>query len=117
MNAERGLLGALLIDPEAMSRVRGLLEPDDFAGPKGRAVYAALCALHDRGEPVDYVLVEAELERRGDLGKVVKQHELIELCMHCPTSLHAEAYARVVAENAWNRRAKAAPKNGGALAL
>jgi replicative DNA helicase len=107
--AERALLGALLIDPDALGRVRGLVAAEDFAGARGRAVYGAMCALHDRGEPCDYVLLEAELERRGELGKVVPAADVIGLCLHTPTSLHAEAYARVVREAAALRRARERP--------
>lgn len=117
MSHERALLGSLLIDPEAIGRVRGLVGVDDFAGPKGRAIYAAMLALHDQGEPTDYVLVEAELDRRGDLGKVVRASDVIELALHCPTSVYAEQYARRVREAADKRRAAARPPQGGALAL
>jgi len=104
LSAERALLGSLLVDPDATERVRAVLAPEDFAGARGRAVYGAICALYDRGDPVDFVLVGCELERRGELGSVVQTHELVDLCLHCPTSLHADAYAWRVKEAAERRR-------------
>jgi len=114
--AERALLGALLIDPEAITRVRDLVSVEDFAGARGRAVYGAMLALADRGEPTDYVLVEGELERTGVLGKVVRAADVIGLALHCPTSLYAEQYARRVRDAAEKRRhAGAAGRHGAAV--
>lgn len=112
MNAERALLGALLIDPEAVRRVRGLVSPDDLADRRCRLVYEAILACAE----VDFVLVSCEMEARGTLDEVGTSF-LAALCLHTPTSLHAEQYACALAEAARQRRERAAPKNGGALAL
>lgn len=102
-DAAAALLGALLIDPEAVGAVRVVVSPDDFPTPSGRDVYAAVLALDDRGVAVDFVTVAEELERRGTLERVGRGN-LIALVNRCPSSLHAAHYARLVAEAADRRR-------------
>jgi replicative DNA helicase len=102
--AERALLGSLLIDPSAAAGVADLVSPDDFTDRKCRLVYEAILACAD----VDFVLVSCELEVRGTLDEVGSSF-LVGLCLHTPTSLHAGAYARAVADAGCVRRAQAAP--------
>jgi replicative DNA helicase len=102
VNAERALLGALLVDPEAVLDAAPLVSPDDFAEPRCRLVYEAILACAD----VDFVLVSCEMETRGTLAKVGTAF-LTALCLHTPTSLHATEYARAVADAAKVRRAQA----------
>ena len=103
-DAERALIGCLLIDPEATAEVAALVSPDDFLDARSRLVYEAILTC----EAVDFVLVSCELERRGTLDKVGTAF-LTSLCLYTPTSLHAPRYARFVAQAAADRRAKAAP--------
>jgi len=115
--AERALLGSLLIDHEALAAVRPIVGVEDFADAGGRAVYAAVLAVADRGLKVNYVDVECELEARGDFGRAVDWSVFVRLANSVPTSLYAVQYARRVAEAARKRRADLAPKDGGALTL
>ena len=108
VNAERALLGALLIDPEAVRLVRPLVTPEDFADRRCRLVYEAILACSD----VDFVLVSCEMEARGTLDEVGTAF-LAALCLHTPTSLYAEQYARAVAEAAQIRRSAAAADRPG----
>lgn len=101
MNAERALLGALLVDPDAAGHVRGIVSPDDFDDPRCRLVYEAILS----AEAVDFCLVSCELERRGALDEVGTAF-LTALCLHTPTSLHALSYARAVADAAAIRRGR-----------
>lgn len=97
--AAAALLGALLIDPFALEGVRKIVAPEDFPTPSGREVYATMLALDAKGMKVDFVTVASELETRGSL-EHIGTAPLVELINRCPTSLHAEDYARILAEDA-----------------
>lgn len=101
--AVSALLGALLIDPPAYPAVAAIVTREDFPHPRGREVFDAIGALHAQGRAADIVTVIAELERRGTL-REVGEGNLIDLINHCPTSLYAESYARIVADAARERR-------------
>lgn len=106
--AEIGLMGCLLIDPEVVDEVGGLVGVEDFASARWREVYAAMLALRTRGIDVDYVTVCDELEARGTLGSV-KDYNLTAAINNAPTSLHAVSYARMVARAAADRRGRDGP--------
>lgn len=110
MDAERALLGALLIDPDAINRIP-LLAPEDFNNLKCRLVYEAILA----APASDFVLVSEQMERMGTL-QVVGTAFLTALALHCPTSLHAPHYAQAVADAAAKRR-QAAPAHSLSEAL
>lgn len=68
--AERGLLGAMLGNPDVIVPVADLVTAVDFYRPAHAAVFAAIAALHDRGEPTDPVAVTAALLAGGELERV-----------------------------------------------
>ena len=70
LEAERAVLGSLLIDPDAIIKVASFLRAEDFYRERHAWLYEAMMALHDRREPLDFVTVVDELERRGHLKPV-----------------------------------------------
>jgi replicative DNA helicase len=104
IEAEQSVLGALLIEPDAVLRVATFLRPEDFYLQKNRWIYEAILALHERREPVDFVTLRKELEARGHLEEVGGPVYLAQLMDIVPTALHAEEYARLVEEAAIRRR-------------
>jgi replicative DNA helicase len=70
LEAEEAVLGALLIDPDAIIRLSTILRPQDFYREKHGWIYDAVLALHERREPVDFLTVCDELERRNQLDEV-----------------------------------------------
>jgi replicative DNA helicase len=115
--AEMAVLGAILIDPEAVATVAGIVAPQDFLGPRLRLIYEAALACHARGVPPDYVTLCTELETRGTMATVGGDWVVTSLINRCPTSLYAEHYARCVAEAAAHRRATALAPPGTPPAL
>ena len=96
--AEEALVGALLIDPGSIIRVEPLMAgPGDFHDERGQAAYAAMLAVHHRGQAVDVLTVGDEM---GD-GHTVW---LMDMTGRVPTSMHAEHYARIVARDGARRR-------------
>ena len=104
VEAEEAVLGALLIDADAIIRVSTIVKPEDFYREKSGWIYAAALALHDRHEPIDFVTICDELERKGRLDPVGGPAYLTGLINAVPTSVHAEHYAAIVQRAAIRRR-------------
>jgi replicative DNA helicase len=104
MEAEEAVLGAILIDPDAVIRLATILRPEDFYREKHGWIYDAAMTLHERREPIDFLSVCDELERRGQLDEVGGAPFITTLVNVVPTSIHAEHYARIVERAATRRR-------------
>jgi replicative DNA helicase len=102
--AERGVLGSLLTDPEALSLVGDRLYPQDFYQDAHRVIYRALLALYERNQPADPLTLREELEVHGDLAAAGGAPYLDSLCSAVPTSGNVEHYACIVAQKASFRR-------------
>jgi replicative DNA helicase len=102
--AEEAVLGALLIDPDAIIRIAPILRPEDFYREKHGWIYDAALILHERREPVDFLTVCDELDRREQLDQVGGAAFITTLINAMPTSIHAEHYARIVERTATRRR-------------
>ena len=64
------MLGSLLIDPDAIIKIASFLRAQDFYRERHAWLYETMFALHERHEPLDFVTVVDELERRGQLDEV-----------------------------------------------
>lgn len=106
LEAEQGLLGAILFDDvAAWPAVEACgLKGRDFYLPAHRSVFEAIRALHKAGRPVDLVTVSEEVHRRGLTDKIGGVTALDRLVDACATPAYAPAYARSVAEAAQRRR-------------
>ncbi len=104
MEAEEAVLGALLIDPDAIIRVATMLRSEDFYREKHGWIYDTVLALHERREPIDFLTVCDELDRQGQLDAVGGAAFITALINAVPTSIHAEHYARIVERTATRRR-------------
>jgi len=104
VEAEEAVLGSLLIDPETVFRVSPFLKPDDFYIVKNRWVYEACLALHERREPIDFVTVTEELEKREQLAEIGGPAFVSHLINVVPTAIHAEGYGRIVERTAVRRK-------------
>jgi replicative DNA helicase len=104
VEAEEAVLGALLIDPDAIIRVATLLKPPDFYREKNGWIYDATLALHERREPIDFLTVCDELDRREQLDEIGGAGFITSLINAVPTSIHAEHYARIIERTATRRR-------------
>lgn len=104
IDAECGVLGSMIIDPEAILRVADLLQPADFYRDAHRTIYEAMLALIKRNEPADFLTLCDELERQGTLEQIGGASFLTSLISGVPTSGNVESYARIVREVATHRR-------------
>jgi replicative DNA helicase len=102
--AEQSVLGGMLLSKDAIADVVEALRPGDFYRPAHQAVYDAILDLYGRGEPADPITISAELERRGELGRVGGAPYLHTLIATVPTAANAAYYAEIVSEKAILRR-------------
>jgi replicative DNA helicase len=104
LDAEMSLLGAVLIDEEALADVSEHVTPNDFYEKRNSTVYAAMMRLYEKHRPVDLLTLTDELKRKKELEIIGGSTYLSELTNYVPTAAHAEAYAELVAQKAVRRR-------------
>jgi replicative DNA helicase len=102
--AEESVIGSILINPEAYYDVAAFLQADDFYIHRHRWIWQAFHRLHERRVPLDFLTVSEELDQMGLLAEVGGPAYLTALINNVPTSLHAEAYGRIVEETAIRRK-------------
>ncbi|MEJ7754616.1 MAG: replicative DNA helicase, partial [Candidatus Limnocylindrales bacterium] len=100
IDAEQSVLGALLIDRDAVVEVAEFLRPEDFYRNHHGTVYASVLELYERREPVDIVTVSETLERGGHLAAVGGSAFLTSLINLTPTAVNSVHYARIVERKA-----------------
>src|SRR5260221_4162447 len=95
IDAELGVLGSLIIDPEAITLIADTLHADDFYREVHRTIYTAMLHLYEHRTPADYITLCDRLEgvdAPADGWEVYLDH----LTDSVPTSAHVEHYARIV---------------------
>ena len=104
IEAEQSLIGALLIDKEAIVRVAEILHPTHFYRSESHGqIYSAMLGLFERREPIDLVTLTEELKRNGVFDKVGGATYITGLVNMVPTSAHVEYYARIIKEHGIRR--------------
>ena len=98
--AEESVLGAILIDGDAITEVSETLKASDFYKPANSKVYAAVLSLYEQRQPIDILTVSEELERRGQIEEIGGRAALADLCDRTPTAVHAKQYAKIVERKA-----------------
>ena len=104
IEAEKSLLGAILIDEEVLADASELVKAHDFYEKRHGSIYAAMLRLFEKHSPVDLLTLTDELRRKEELTMIGGSSYLSELTNYVPTAAHAEAYATMIAEKAVRRR-------------
>lgn len=102
-DAERAVLGALLIDPSSIDDVAVLVTPDHFYRPAHALIYSTVLELWRGDKPVDVVLLNEELAKRNVLEQVGGTAALAELTEAVPTAANAPYYAKIIRDHAARR--------------
>lgn len=102
--AEQSVLGAILIDKDAMVDVAEFLRPAHFYKDSHAAIYGAMMELYESHEPIDVLTVTAQLKKNGGLKAVGGASYVNDLLNVVPTSAHAEQYGRIIMDNAVKRQ-------------
>ena len=101
---EEQILGAMLLEKDAISKAIEVLDEDTFHAERNRKVFQAIVGLFERGEPADSITVTEELRRRGQLESAGGQSYLVELTMKVSSTANVEYHARIVLERAILRK-------------
>ena len=104
LEAERCVLGAVLIHNDAFNQAAELIDADDFFRDAHRRVFDKMVDLNERGEVIDLVTLKDELERSGDLDRVGGPAYIAGLVDGVPRSTHVEYYAHIVKETSTRRK-------------
>lgn len=104
IEAERAVLGSLLIDQDAIIKVASFLRPKDFFRERHTWLYEAMLSLNERHEPLDYVTLVDELERREKLDDVGGPAYITDLVNSTPSAMSVDHYASIVERTAVLRR-------------
>ena len=102
--AEEAVIGSVLINPEAYYDVAEFLKAEDFHIHSLRWVWEAFTRLHEQRSPIDLLTVTEDLDSQGHLAEIGGAAFITGLINNVPTSLHAEAYGRIIEQNAVRRR-------------
>ncbi len=96
VEAEKSVIGSLLIDDEAIYKVKSFLPCEAFFTPENQWVYEACLSVCDNGGIIDQITIARELASKNKLDEVGGAAYLSHLIVIVPTSLHIEYYAKVV---------------------
>jgi replicative DNA helicase len=102
--AERYVLGSVLIDRDAIFKIADVLRPDDFYVARHQRIYDAALALLERRERIDPLTIQVELARREELDRAGGTPYLRELAELVPVSVEIERHARRVGDRSLLRR-------------
>ena len=95
-DAERAVLGAMLIDENAISIAQQFLRPEDFYSSRHRKIYEAVLSLFNKGTRPDLLTLNDELERTGKLDEAGGSDQIASLTHAVPSSANTEYYAQIV---------------------
>lgn len=104
IEAEKSLLGALLISDAAFPNVLEQLKAEDFYDPRHTDIFKGMTALYEHHRPIDLMTLTSELKSEKTLKNIGGSPYLTELTNFVPTSSHVDAYADLVAQAAMRRR-------------
>ncbi|MEG6617253.1 replicative DNA helicase [Peptococcaceae bacterium 1198_IL3148] len=98
IDAEQSVLGAMLLNKEAIYKVMEILKPEDFYRDSHKVIYEAILSLNDKNEPVDMITVSEELRQKGALEQAGGVSYVATLASLVPTAANVEHYANIVEE-------------------
>lgn len=104
VDAEKSLLGAVLIDDEVLADITEHVNPSDFYEKIHGIIFGGMMRLYEKHRPVDLLTLTDELKRKKELEIVGGSSYLTELTTYVPTAAHAESYAEIVKQKSIRRR-------------
>jgi replicative DNA helicase len=97
LEAEQSVLGSVLLEPEALSRVLEVMTGDDFYREAHRKIFASMLDLYRKGTPVDLITLTEILQNKGQLDEIGGASYLTSLA-------DVDVYARIIREKSILRR-------------
>ena len=111
LEAEQSLLGALLIDKDAIIKIADLITADDFYQAAHGIIYNAILELFERKEPIDILSLTSRLNELGKIDLIGGRTYLINLTNQVPSAAHVVTYAQIIQKKATLRRLISAASN------
>ena len=102
--AERSVLGCLLLDKDSILKIADLLDPTDFYHDQHRLIYQSVISLFGKSQPIDLVTVATKLQSQGQLENIGGPEFLAELQNEVPVATHIFQYAQIVKHRSTLRR-------------
>lgn len=96
IEAEKSVLGSLMLDKKAINIVVDILKPEDFYNEKHEIIYQAMMDLYERKDPVDVVSLSSRLKEKKQLKIIGGSSYLTELINCVPSASNAKHYAEIV---------------------
>ena len=96
IEAEKSLLGSLLLDKESINRIADFLKPTDFYGRNHQMIYEGIMKLYEKREPIDLLSLSNCLKEANQLDTIGGMSYLTSLMNSVPTSAHVVNYAKIV---------------------
>ncbi len=96
IEAEKSLLGSLMIDKDAIIKVVDFLQPRDFYRKQHQIIYQAMQELFDKNLSIDLISLSTRLKEKGQLEAIGQKSYLVDLVNSVPNALHVLEYAKIV---------------------
>ena len=100
---EEAVLGALMLDREALAYVSDLLRPEVFYLEAHQLIYSAIIRLYEQSNPVDLLSVTEELRKSGDIDRVGGPYYIVQLSNRVASAANIEYHARIIVEKSIRR--------------
>ncbi len=100
--AEQSVLGAILIDKDAIATVSSLISPSDFYNGVNGIIFGSMLSLYEKGMPIDILTLRTDLKKKKTSQKIESSY-LTELVNIVPTAANIEHYALIIKEAATKR--------------
>ncbi|MDR9853708.1 replicative DNA helicase [Paenibacillus sp. VCA1] len=104
LEAEQAVLGAILLQSEAMITAMERVQPEDFYDASHQLIYEAMIQLGEENQPIDLVTLTSRLQDKGQLEDVGGVSYLAKLAHAVPTAANVEYYAQIIEEKSMLRR-------------
>lgn len=104
LEAEQSLLGCLLIDKDALTKIADRVRAEDFYRESHQKIFDAILRLYEHHDPIDILSVGNKLEEQGLMQRVGGRAYLVELSNMVPTSSHVVHYSEIIQKKATLRR-------------
>lgn len=100
LEAERAVIGSMLMDSEAIPSATDILTDKDFYNKQYGTLFAAMVELHEAGKSSDLITIKAKLEENGVPSEVISLDFIRDILAGVPTSANVKEYANIVYEKA-----------------
>ena len=104
LEAERSVLGAILVRNDAINQAMEAIKPEDFFRAAHKVIFDKMINLSERGQAIDFIILNEELKRSNQLEEVGGPAYIAALADGVPRSTNVEHYARIIKEKSTRRR-------------